>query len=136
MAYWWKPPVTVVGQQVWDGSTWVNQLGTSEGKIYVQPYIYSAGPVTLTSTGPSAEVDSEVGVIVITWYQINDASSTAPDVRLQGSVDGTNWFDLDQSTEIGQEMRHVVYKAVRYFRIYVQDLGDATQITCGVWGMR
>jgi len=136
MVYYFYPRANVARMQGYDGTNWVNLKATTEGKIYVQPYTYSAGPVTLTSTGASAEVDSEVGVVHMTWYQINDASSTAPDVRLQGSIDGTNWFDLDQSTAIGSEMRHVAFKPVRYFRVYVQSMGDATQIQVMIWGIR
>ena len=130
------PPSAVSKMQVYDGTNWINLSGDSEGRVKVHPYTFEAGPVTLTSTGPSAEVDTEVGALYWTWVQTNDASSTAPDIRLQGSIDGTNWFDLDQSTAIGGEMRHVVNKAVRYVRAYVQSMGDASSITVQIFGIR
>ena len=122
--------------QGWNGTAWENVSVTNEGKLYIQPYIYDSGEETLTSTGAGTEVDTEVGVIAITWQQINNASSANPDIRLQGSIDGTNWFDLDISTSIGSEMRHVVNKPVRYYRVNVVSLGDATQVTVRAWGIR
>ena len=136
MVYWYKPPAAAARIQAFDGTDWQNVACNSDGRLKIYPYTFTAGPVTLTSTGASAEVDTEVGAIYWTWTQTNDASSTAPDVRLQGSIDGTNWFDLDQSTAIGGEMRHVVNKAVRYVRAYVQSMGDATSITVKVFAIR
>ena len=65
---------------------------------------------------------------LITWQVNSDSSATPPEVKLQGSLDNVNWFDLDTSSVTGNEMRHVVNKPVRYLRAYVMDMGDATSI--------
>jgi len=129
-------PVTTARVQGYDGSSWIDLKVNSDGKVYIQPYVYTAGPETLTSTGAGTTVDTEVGVIYLTWQQINNASSSNPTVKLQGSVDNTNWFDLDESTTIGSEMRHVAMKSVRYVRAYVSGMGDATSISVMIWGIR
>jgi len=130
------PSVQYAKAQVWDGSDWQNLLGTSEGKVYVIPPSFEADLGTFTATGAGEAKDTVIGFDKWTWVQTNDASSTAPDIRLQGSIDGTNWFDLDTSTTIGSEMRHVVNKPVRYIRAYVSDMGDASSITVKVFAIR
>ena len=56
-----------------------------------------------------------------TWHLIvgGTGSFTSYTVNLEGSLDGTNWAQLDQSTNAAGEMRHVVNKPVRYIRANV-----------------
>lgn len=53
-----------------------------------------------------------------TWHILigGTGSLTALTVNLEGSLDGTNWAQLDQSTNAAGEMRHVVNKPIRYVR--------------------
>jgi len=158
MPYWFKPAVTIAKQQVYDGTDWQNQLSDTsgvifskvgfdgsdwrgikidtDGKVYYSPYTYSAGPETYTSTGTGTEVSMPYGVIALTWQVLSDSSATPHDVRLQGSIDGTNWFDLDKSNTTGNEMRHVINKPVTNIRINVVSMGDASSITVRVFGIR
>ena len=83
---------------------------------------------TFTATGASSSNDVYPCYRIITWQINSNSSGTAHDVRLQGSLDNSNWFDLDQSNTTGNEMRHVVNKPVRYLRVNVVSMGDATEI--------
>jgi len=108
---------------VFNGSTW--------DRLRVH---YNSGDITVTGTGATSSIDLVTGLTNHTWTQTNNASSTAPDIRLQGSIDGSNWFDLDTSTAIGSEMRHVALKPVRYIRFNVVSMGDASSITLRYFG--
>ncbi len=84
---------------------------------------------TFTGTGAGSSNDVYPCYRLITWQVNSNSSGTAHDVRLQGSLDNSNWFDLDQSNTTGNEMRHVVDKPVRYLRVRVASMGDASTIT-------
>jgi len=83
---------------------------------------------TFTATGAGSSNDVYPAYKIITWQINSNSSGTAHDVRLQGSLDNSNWFDLDQSNTTGNEMRHVVNKPVRYLRVNVVSMGDASEI--------
>jgi len=83
---------------------------------------------TFTGTGTGSSNDVYPAYKTITWQINSNSSGTAHDVRLQGSLDNSNWFDLDQSNTTGNEMRHVVNKPVRYLRVNVVSMGDASEI--------
>ena len=53
-----------------------------------------------------------------TWQTIigGTGSLSALTVNLEGSLDGTNFFTLDQSTNTSGEGRHVTNKPIRYVR--------------------
>ena len=91
---------------------------------------------TFTATGDGQAVDTVTGFAFWTWQVISDSSSSNVDVKFQGSIDGTNWFDLDEWAGVGNTMRHVAYKPVRYIRASVASMGDATQISVKVFAVR
>jgi len=84
---------------------------------------------SFTSAGAGSSNDVYPGYCTITWQVNSDSSTTAHDVRLQGSLDNSNWFDLDTSNTTGNDMRHVVNKPVRYLRVNVVSMGDASSIS-------
>ena len=84
---------------------------------------------TFTGTGAGDSNDVYPAYKIITWQINSNSSGTAHDVRLQGSLDGSNWFDLDTSNTTGNELRFVVDKPVRYLRVNVVSMGDATEIS-------
>ena len=84
---------------------------------------------TFTGTGAGSSNDVYPAYKIITWQINSNSSGTAHDVRLQGSLDGSNWFDLDTSNTTGNELRFVVDKPVRYLRVNVAGMGDATEIS-------
>jgi len=130
------PPSAVARIQAYDGTNWVNVASTSDGelKIYLPKFEHDFG--SFTAAGTSDSVDTVIGFEKWTWQVISDSSGTAHDVRFQGSIDNTNWFDLDVSNTTGNEMRHVVNKAVRYVRINVVSMGDASSISVRVFAIR
>ena len=83
---------------------------------------------TFTAAGAGSSNDVYPAYKTITWQVNSNSSGTAHDVRLQGSLDGSNWFDLDRSNTTGNEMLHVANKPVRYLRANVVSMGDATEI--------
>jgi len=71
----------------------------------------------VTSTG--AGTSYWVGFLPVnhTWQVIYTGTASAIDVKLQGSIDDSNWFDLDTyDTASSPTMRHVVNKPVNYIR--------------------
>jgi len=84
---------------------------------------------TFTSTGAGSSNDVYPAYKTITWQINSNSSGTAHDVRLQGSLDGSNWFDLDTSNTTGSELRPPVNWPVRYLRVNVVSMGDATEIS-------
>lgn len=55
-----------------------------------------------------------------TWQtQVAGGTLTSITVNLEGSLDGTTWFQLDQTTTATGETRHVVNKPIRYVRANV-----------------
>ena len=91
---------------------------------------------TLTTTGTTASRDTKNGFDKWTWHILTDASASNTTVRLEGSIDDTNWFILDEWEGTGNTMRHIVNKPVRYIRINVVSMGDASSISVMVWGIR
>jgi len=91
---------------------------------------------TFTATGTGSAVDTVTGFDKWTWVVLTDASASAVTVRLEGSIDNSNWFTLDEWSGTGNTTRHVVNKPVRYIRAVVADMGDATSITVKVFGIR
>ena len=82
---------------------------------------------TFTGTGAGSSNDVYPAYKTITWQINSNSSGTAHDVRLQGSLDNSNWFDLDTSNTTGNELRFVVDKPVRYLRVNVVSMGDASE---------
>jgi len=91
---------------------------------------------TTSSTGASSSTDTVTGFDKWTWQITTDASASDATVKLQGSLDNSNWFDLDEWSGTGSTMRHVVNKFVRYVRVNVTNMGDASSINVKVWGGR
>ena len=83
---------------------------------------------TFTGTGAGSSNDVYPAYKTITWQVNSNSSATAHDVRLQGSLDGSNWFDLDTSNTTGSELRPPVNWPVRYLRANVVSMGDASEI--------
>lgn len=83
---------------------------------------------TFTAAGAGSSNDVYPAYRIITWQVNSNSTGAVHQVALQGSLDNSNWFDLDQSQTTGNEMRHVVNKPVRYLRANVVDMGDATEI--------
>jgi hypothetical protein len=91
---------------------------------------------TLNSVSETDVVDTLYGMCDITWQHINNASATSPNIVLLGSIDGDNYFELDNSTATGGEMRHIINKPVRYIKVRVDNMGDATSINIIVFVKR
>jgi hypothetical protein len=65
-----------------------------------------------------------------TWQVIYTGTATVVDVKLQGSMDDSNWFDLDTyDTASSPTMRHVVNKPVNYIRANLVTFTNGTTMT-------
>ena len=107
-----------------NGSTW-DRLRTHMGSVF-----------NMTSTGPTSYVVLVSGFDKFSWHCLHDANSNPVDVALQGSLDASNWFDLDRNSSTENWLRHVVNKPIRYIRFYVYDIGDATNLTLRWFAIR
>jgi len=83
---------------------------------------------TFTMAGIGDTVDLYPCYLRLTWMVISDSSATAHEVRLEGSLDGSNWDTLDTSNTTGNDLRSAIWTPVRYIRANVVNFGDATQI--------
>jgi hypothetical protein len=88
---------------------------------------FDLGAFTGVGNGNAKELNK--GYIYYTWQQSNNATNTQPDIVLEGSVDGVNWFDIDVSTKIGGELRYIINRPMRRFRVNIKSMGDATSIS-------
>lgn len=75
--------------------------------------------VTATGAGaafsvPEKPTGGQFGAF--TWQIIITGAPTSITVNLEGSLDGTNWFQLDTYTGSANAMQHVVNKPVAYLR--------------------
>ena len=107
------------------GSTW--------DRLYTH---YLTSEYSFTATGTSETITIPTGLEKYTWQILSDASGSNATVRLEGSIDGSNFFTLDEWSGTGNTMRHVVNKPVRCLRFNVTNMGDATEIKCRLFGMR
>ena len=130
------PSVQYAKTQVWDGSEWVNLLRDSTGRVHTVPPSQAVSITGVSSTGATPSYDTVTGAWLFTWVVIIHGTSSGTHVRFQGSVDNTNWFDLDDYTGTESWMRHVVYKPVRYVRAYVDDLGGADSVDIYFYALR
>ena len=89
----------------------------------------TAGPFDFTAAGTTGGWAVNESKPKHTWTVISDSSGTNMTIRLEGSLDNSNWFTLDEFVGVGNTMRHVVNKPVPYLRFNVVDMGDATSIT-------
>jgi len=61
-----------------------------------------------------------------TWTTQTTGSPASITINLEGSIDGTNWYQLDQSVATTGEMRTVINKAVRWLRINLTGLASGS----------
>ena len=97
---------------------------------------YDSGDITVTATGTTSTIDTVTGFDKHTWTVVSNASSSNLTVKLEGSLDNSNWFELDSYSGTANTMRHAVNKPVRYIRFNITSMGDATSITLRYFGMR
>jgi len=65
-----------------------------------------------------------------TWQVIYTGTASVVDVKLQGSIDNSNWFDLDTyDTASSPTMRHIVNKPVNYIRANLITFTNGTTMT-------
>ena len=65
-----------------------------------------------------------------TWQIDFTGTASTISVKLQGSIDNSNWFDLDTSTSTTASiMRHVVNKPINYIRANLVTFTNGTTMT-------
>lgn len=97
-----------------------------------QPLAASASVHQFTATGTSV-----VGILpsvmkTFTMQTVATGGATVS-VKLQGSVNGTDWFDLATSTSATGDAQHAVDKPARYVRANLGTLTGGTAPTVRVW---
>lgn len=87
-------------------------------------------PLTSISNGNGYSLPVEGTGARIAW-QVNVAGGppTALTVQLQGTLDGVNWFMIDQSTSLNGELRIVAALAVSQIRAAITALTGAATVT-------
>ena len=80
----------------------------------------------LTTEGTAGNSGVEVGIVVSTgygylphrhtWKTTIAGGPTSIQVDLEGSIDGSTWSQIDTSTAVAGELRHIVNKPVRFVR--------------------
>lgn len=122
---------------------WFRMRGNTAGAIAVTVTTSGTSPLTTTpvqsslltlgtdnATGTKTEQSLSYLTSKHTWQVAITGSPTAITVALEGSIDNSSWFQLDNSTSTTGEMRHVVNKPVLYVRENLIALtGTASAIT-------
>ncbi len=87
----------------------------------------------VTVTGAGNSVDLMHTYKDYSWQIELTGSPTSIEVRLEGSIDGTNWGILDLITDPSAAgLRHVVNKPIQYIRANVVTLSGGTNPTVTV----
>ena len=74
--------------------------------------LYDLGSYSSAGTGNSVEIQASE----YTWQVITTGEYH---IALEGSIDGANWFALDEVEGENSIMRHIVNKTIRYVRVNV-----------------
>lgn len=67
-----------------------------------------------------------------TWEIVVTGAPSAVNVKLQGSLNGTTWYDLADSTTLTSEMKHLANKTVLYIRAKLVTLTGGSSPTVTV----
>jgi len=83
--------------------------------------LYSLGTFSGAGVGEPVEIRADK----YTWQIISDGSYH---VALEGSIDGENWFALDEVSGSDNKMRHIVNKTIRYVRANVISTNSTLEV--------
>lgn len=101
------------------------------GQYYtsIDNFAAATGPGKACGVGPFYQSNDTPKQI--TWEVLQTGTSSTISAQLEGSNDGTNWYQLDVTTTIvAAQARSVVNKPFRFYRINVTVLtGAAGNIT-------
>jgi hypothetical protein len=112
------------------------------GKAYAASYGYQTGAIAtslsaVAVTGAGDDFAMPAEDMVFTWQTIYTGTPTAINVKFEGTLDNTNWFQLDVSTSTTSEMRHVVDKNVRRVRCNISSYTvNGSTATCAFYAVR
>ena len=102
MPYWAKPPVTIAKQQIYDGTSWVNQLGQTDGTA--QMFIKDSEVITASGSVSASENTGNVrltfhigGRKLVQWHVTTDG---AADLVVEVSPDGSTWYETPNSISL------------------------------------
>lgn len=86
----------------------------------------------VTATGAGSITTLSTGMEIHTWTTVVTGAPSAVSINLEGSIDGTNFFTLDNETTTTSDMQHVVNKAVTSIRANLATLTGGTAPTVTV----
>lgn len=105
---------------------------------HAQATMYPGSPYTscaaVSSTGPCTYFAVTPSISYFTWTNVAGGTVTTATINLEGSIDGTNYFILDQAANTDAnwangEMRHVVNKGINFIRCRVTVLTGGGTLT-------
>lgn len=91
--------------------------------------------VTSSGAGPTFAVPRRPGggafgqTAAVTWQVVSSPGSASNTVNLEGSLDNTNWFLLDQFTGVGNALQSVAFKPVSFIRANLSSAGVGETVT-------
>lgn len=100
-----------------------NNVGNSFNNVAFPANGTAGTPFAVTAMGQNNQGRT------IAWRTSFTGGPSAVDVRLQGSLDNTNWFDLDNSTVTAGEYKRVVEARVKFVRAFLTTRTGGTNIT-------
>jgi len=142
------PTAVTDGQAVW---VWYDEYGRqviagydlSSGSITVTPVAatpratFVSAQSALTAPGVGAAVDVSI-YSMITWQIVIAAINTSVDVRIEGTSDGTSWFNMDDAGVDTQYVANDTYslradsRQVKQTRLrFVSEVGGAAVTVTG-----
>lgn len=116
------------GMYVYDatGAVWNRMRGSASGVLSIS--LPSTGLLTLLNAVAAPTVGATNNVTTtfptdMTWELRVAGVVATQTTNLEGSIDGTNFYVLDTSTVVTNEMRHVALKPILYIRANCTGVG-------------
>ena len=101
------------------GAQWNRMRGTAGGALSIS--LPSTGLLALLTAvaAPTVGGTNDISATFpskMTWEIVVTGVLASQNTNLEGSINGTTWYVLDNSATIASEMRHVVNKPIQYVR--------------------
>ena len=98
------PPTATARIQIFDGSEWVNAVGTTDGaqEIYIKDseVVTASGSVDAASNPGNVRLAFDIkGRKLVHWHVITDG---AADLVVEVSPDGTTWYETPNRTSLSE----------------------------------
>ena len=103
-------------------------MSTGPDKVPIVVDLFSGTGTGITSTGAGSTFIFPAGKKAI---QVNMTATSTITIKIQNSIDGTNWFDVSSSTAVAENFLSEIDSVVPKWRVHVSAfaaIGAGTQV--------